>query len=120
MRLAEIVDRLTIDSRKLTDYALNPNSPLGRHKAKVFKELLGITAKEHAALMAQIKEDALEEEATFHSEDEFGQRYTVDLLVQGAAGRKAIVRTGWLVYPDLNEARLITLYVRKAGSKGVT
>jgi filamentous hemagglutinin len=29
-------DRAVIDTRKLTDYALNPDNPVGRHKARVF------------------------------------------------------------------------------------
>ncbi len=59
----------------------------------------------------------MEGEATFHSEDELGRRYTVDLLIQGTEGREAIVRTGWLVPPGAREARLVTLYVKKSGSR---
>lgn len=114
MRLADIVDRVVIDPRKLTDYALDPDSPWGRHKARVFKELLGFTRENYADLLAQIEENALDEEAIFHSEDEFGRRYTVDLLIRGTGGREAIVRTGWLVPSGAREAHLITLYVKKS------
>jgi len=48
-----------------------------------------------------------------HSEDVFGQRYTVDLPVTGTEERQGIVRTGWLVSPGADEARLLTLYVRR-------
>lgn len=95
-------------------YALDPDAPLGRHKATVFKESLGFTRESYTELLVQIEDKALEAEATFHSEDEFGRRYSVDLLIQGTEGRQAIVRTGWLIPPDGDEARLVTLYVKKA------
>lgn len=118
MKLGEIVDRVVIDLRKLTDYALDPASPLGRHKARTFQQVLGFTRENYAALVAQIETQSLEGEAVLHSEDEFGQRYTVDLLIRGAEGQEAIVRTGWLVSPGAREARLITLYVRRRQMQG--
>lgn len=114
MKLADIVNRVVIDPRKLTDYALNPDAPWGRHKAVVFKESLGFTQENYADLLAQLEAKVLEGAATFHSEDKFGQRYTVDLLILGPKGQQAVVRTGWLVPSGVDEARLVTLYVKKA------
>jgi hypothetical protein len=114
LKLADIANRLVIDSRKLTDYALDTGSPRGRHKAAVFKKSLGFSRENYGDLLTQIKNQALEDEATFHSEDGFGRRYTVDLAIRGPEGQQAIVRTGWLVPPGTDEAHLITLYVRKA------
>jgi len=113
MKLADIVSRVSIDPRKLTDYALDPGSPWGRHKAMVFERMLGFTREHHTDLMAQIQEQALSAEATFHSQDVFGQRYTVDLWIRGLEGRQAVVRTGWFVHDGTGEARLVTLYVRR-------
>lgn len=114
MKLADIVNHVVIDPRKLTNYALDPDAPWGRHKAVVFKESLGFTRENYADLLAQIEDKALEGKATSHSEDAFGRRYTVDLLILGTEGRQAIVRTGWLVPSGVDEARLVTLYVKKA------
>jgi hypothetical protein len=119
MKLADIAGHVVIDPRKLTDYALDPESPWGRHKARAFRESLGFTKGNYGGLLVQIEEKALEGEATFHSEDGFGRRYTVDLLIRGMEGREAIVRTGWLVPPGAHEARLITLYVKSPGSEEV-
>jgi hypothetical protein len=113
VKLGEIVKQVSVDPRKLTEYALNPEAPWGRHKAVVFEQELGFTRENYADLLAQIERWALGAQATFHSEDEFGRRYTVDLTVQGTEGRQGIVRTGWLVLPGADEARLITLYVRR-------
>jgi len=118
VKLADIVNRVVIDPRKLiNNYALDPDAPWGRHKAAVFKGLLGFTRENYSDLLAQIEAKALGSKATFHSEDEFGRRYTVDLSIQGTEGRQAIVRTGWLVPPDGEEARLVTLYVKGASGE---
>ncbi|EDN65350.1 hypothetical protein BGP_5970 [Beggiatoa sp. PS] len=37
MKLADIVDNVVINSRKLTHYALDPNSLKGKHKAVLFE-----------------------------------------------------------------------------------
>ena len=47
MKLADIVSRVGIDSRKLTEYALDPESPWGRHKAIVFEQVLGFTRENY-------------------------------------------------------------------------
>ncbi len=113
MKLRDIVCRVIIDHRKLTEYALSPSSPWGRHKAIVFEQALGFTRDNYADLLEQIEENILDAPATFHGEDEFGRRYTVDLNVCGTEGRQAVVRTGWLVPHGADEARLVTLYVRR-------
>ena len=113
MLLSSVASRLVVDPRKFVDYALNPESPSGRHKAIVFARVLGFTRENYADLMRQIEQLALEGEVDFHSEDGFGRRYTVDLPIRGTEGREAMVRTGWLVPWDVDEARLLTLYVRR-------
>ena len=113
MRLADVVSQVSADPRKLTEYALNPEAPWGRHKAVVFEQTLGFTQANHADLLIQIERQALHSEATFHSEDELGRRYTVDMTVHGTEGRTGVVRTAWLVPPGADEARLITLWVRR-------
>ena len=37
--------KAVVDIKKLRDYSLNPNHPVGKHKARVFKAALGITLK---------------------------------------------------------------------------
>jgi hypothetical protein len=113
MRLADVADSIVIDPRKLTEYALDPESPWGRHKARRFKEKLGFTKENYQLLMEQIMEKALDGEAFLHREDRFGKRYTVDLRIRGVEGQEAIVRTGWLIPHGSREAKLLTLYVRK-------
>ena len=54
MKLGEIVERVSVDPRKLTEYALNPKAPWGRHKAVVFERALGFTQENYADLLTQI------------------------------------------------------------------
>jgi hypothetical protein len=113
MRLREVVSRVVIDPRKLTEYALDPDNPVGRDKALVFERRLGYTKDNYEGLLEQIQRIALEAEAVPKLVDRHGQRYQVDLEVTGVAGQWAIVRTGWIVEPGSEAARLVTLYVRK-------
>ena len=40
MKLGDVVSRIIIDTRKLTEYALNPNNPRGANKAVMFERHL--------------------------------------------------------------------------------
>jgi len=113
VKLADLVNRVVIDPRKLTDYALDPGNPVGCHKALIFKRRLGFTRHNYEALLQQIERKVLTAEAHLKRSDEHGRHYFVDLEIIGIQGQRAVVRTGWLVPPDSDEARLVTLYVRR-------
>lgn len=113
MKLGDIVTRLVIDSRKLTEYALNPDNPVGADKAVMFQRHLGFTRDNYESLLEQISAQSLEAEAILGRTDEHGQRYRVDFEIIGTQGQREIVRTGWIVEPDSDAARLVTLYVRR-------
>ena len=112
MKLSDIVQQIFIDPRKLTHYALDLDSPYGKHKAIQFEKLLGFTKENYAGLISQIQNKSLGAEVFFHSEDQFGKRYTVDIEVKGITeNKRAIVRTGWFMSVGSNDAHLVTLYV---------
>lgn len=115
MKLGEIVSKLSIDPGKFRDYALDPNNPVGQHKALVFQQRLGYNPQNYEGLLNQISAQAMDGKAVATHKDEHGQRYQVDLEVEGIElGQRAIVRTGWIVEPKAEGyARLVTLYVRK-------
>lgn len=114
MKLGDFVSRIVIERRKLTEYALNPDNPKGAEKAVMFQRHLGFTQDNYELLLQQIAEQALNAEAVLGRNDEHGQRYQVDLEIIGVAeGQREIVRTGWIVEPDSDAARLVTLYVRR-------
>lgn len=113
MKLGDIVSRIIIDPRKLTEYALNPDNPVGADKAVMFQRHLGFTRVNYETLLEQISTQALNTEAILGRTDEHGQRYRVELEIVGTERQREIVRTGWIVEPDSDAARLVTLYVRR-------
>ena len=113
MKLGDIVSRIEIDPRKLTEYALNPDNPVGASKAVIFQRVLGYNRDNYQLLLEQIQSQAMEAEAIQKSEDQHGQRYQVDLEVVGTENQRAIIQIGWIVQPETDFARLVTLYVKK-------
>lgn len=112
MKLRELASRVVIDPRKLREYALDFDAPRARHKARGFEQVLGFTRENYQHLLEQIETEAPEAEVHFRGQDEFGRRYVADLQIQGPAGQRATVRTGWFVPEGKNEVRLVTLWVK--------
>ena len=112
MRLRDVASTIAVDPQKLTDYALDPDHPVGRQKGALFESVLGYTASNWRALLRQLEHLAPTGEATLWRTDSHGRHYRVDLEIEGPSGERAVVRTGWIVAHGSNEARLTTLYVR--------
>lgn len=111
-----------IEDSKLTEYALNPESDSGRHKARVFKRALGFNLSNWRLLKQSILNELPNHEAHFVSETAFGKKYKVDLYITGPNRRTVIVRTIWQYdrLPDgtfSNNPRLVTLYIPAEGGK---
>jgi hypothetical protein len=51
-------DRAVVEIEKLRDYSLNPNHPVGKHKARAFKAALGITLEDAAWLRDRALENS--------------------------------------------------------------
>ena len=113
MLLCELASRLIVDPRKLVEYALNPDAPRGRHKALVFEQALGYTLNNWQHLLGQLEMQAPHAEARPHSGDHYGRRYTANLPITGVNGRQATVCTGWIVRPEEDVVRLVTLWVEE-------
>jgi hypothetical protein len=113
MKLSDVVSRVTVDPRKVTEYALDPDHPVGCHKARVFKQALGFTKDNCKALVEQIERAALTAEARLKHSDAHGRHYAVDVEITGPEGQRAVVCTSWLVASNSAVAWLTTLYVRK-------
>lgn len=103
-------DRAVVDLRKLRDYCLNPVHPRGRHKAKIFVSILGMTAGNAEELRDALLSAVGEAEAIPTEKDQYGQRYVVDYMVSGPKSQ-AMVRSIWIVRSGEDFARLISCYV---------
>jgi len=80
-------DRAVVDMVKLTDYCLDPNHLRGRHKARVFASALGLTASNAGELRDALLKAARAEEAVPADQDQYGQRFVVDLTMARAAAK---------------------------------
>ena len=109
MRLPN-ADRAFVDIQKLREYCLNPAHPRGKHKARVFASVLGITAREAAWLRTAFLQAAGALEAKVGEADAYGRRYHLDVSINGPKGTAA-VRTTWIVRAGEDFARLTSCYV---------
>jgi filamentous hemagglutinin len=105
-------DQAVINPSKLTDYALNPDHPVGGNKAVVFDSSLGFNQSSADDFLAQLKQGVTKNPGTPGVVDQFGSRFTVDIPVTGQNGNKAVVRTGFIYTPGSNVPNLTTLFVK--------
>lgn len=99
-----------IDIRKLTEYALDPENPRGRHKARVFRAALGYTVENADELRQKILHCVRTVECSTGELDFYGQRYTADCRIKNDVG-EAVVRTGWIIRQKETFPRLTTCFV---------
>jgi len=103
-------ERAILDIRKLEDYCLNPEHPRGRHKARVFRELLGATRIDGSWLRDALLDAARNSEAIELAADAFGSRWRIDASVS-RQGKSVMVRTVWIVRTGEQAPRFVTCWV---------
>lgn len=103
-------DRAVVDIAKLRDYCLCPSHRRGRHKARVFASVLGISRDNADLLRQALLVAAVRSDALAGDRDEYGQRYVIDCQVAGPAGA-ATVRSNWIVLAAEDFPRLTSCYV---------
>jgi hypothetical protein len=69
-------ENAVVDIRKLRDYCLNPDHDEGKHKARLFSSIIGMTAENAEDLRQILLEVVKTHEAKLGRRDDFGQRYT--------------------------------------------
>lgn len=102
-------ERAELEVRKLRDYCLNPEHWEGKHKARLFAAALGIMIDDAPDLRAVLLEMILKHDAQLDLRDEYGQRYTVDFLLEWR-GKRAMIRSGWIIEHESDSPRLTTCY----------
>ena len=103
-------ENATIDIRKLRDYCLDENHPIGKHKARLFASALNLT-QENADELRDILLSAVKTtEAELGRQDEFGQRYTVDFEVENDT-KQATIRSGWIIETNSDVPKLTTCFI---------
>jgi hypothetical protein len=96
---------------KLSNYSLNPNHPVGRHKARVFKAALGITLKDAEWLRDRALEIVARADFDTRSDSVFGDKYVIDSGIEFER-KTALVRFCWIVELGTDFPRLTSCYVK--------
>ncbi|WP_454733427.1 MULTISPECIES: DUF6883 domain-containing protein [Cupriavidus] len=104
-------NRAVIDPRKLTEYALNPEHPVGGNKARVFESAMGFTQSNADDLLQQLRQGVMGNTPIPGKIDQFGSRFTVDIPVTGPTG-SGTVWSGWIYKPGSNVPELTTIFVK--------
>lgn len=100
-----------VPKEKLVDYALNPNHPIGKEKAKAFKTALGYTKENSEELQKKILDLFREDKMVLKREGEYGKQYEQIMKITGPNGKTANVLTAWIKESESSEPRLTSLYV---------
>lgn len=104
-------DKAVVDNGKLMGYCLCASHPRGMFKARQFKIRLGFGSDDVGLLkLALLNAVGTSDKARADERDEFGQRYTLEFLMQGPAG-KAIVRSHWILRNGENCPRFLSCSV---------
>ena len=100
-----------VPEEKLVKYLLNPEHPVGKHKARVFESALGFNINNYSELNNQMLEKFNEAELKYTKEDEYGKRYEQVMNIHGVNGRDVDVLTVWIKDNNSKKYRLITAMV---------
>ena len=103
--------KAVVEIEKLRDYSLNPNHPVGQHKARVFKAALGITLKNAEWLRERALELAVKDDAKQGAVSVFGDKYVIDSVIEHDE-KSALVRFSWIIEFGTDFPRLISCYVK--------
>ncbi|HEY4114145.1 MAG TPA: hypothetical protein VGM17_08800 [Rhizomicrobium sp.] len=103
-------ERAILDVRKLADYCLNPAHPRGRHKARVFRQALGIERMYSPWLREAILAGLATAEAEQQISDEFGSRWRVDIPI-ARQGKQAVIASIWIIRAGETAPRFVTCWI---------
>lgn len=103
-------EQARIPTEKLVGYALDPDHPRGRHKARVFASALTITVRDWRYLHDQILERLPTAAVRSTRITPFGIAYEVIVEIDGLNGATLPVVTTWLIAGD-SPPRLTSTWV---------
>ena len=96
---------------KIEDYVLNPWHWEGRHKARMFESVLGITLTNREVLRQAILAAAAgSDDAEALGDNGHGEVYVLRFSLETERGR-ATVLTAWIIRHGEDFPRLITCYI---------
>lgn len=103
-------EQAIIEIEKLRDYSLNPEHPVGKHKARVFDASLGLRQEHAHEVQERLQLAARSYECIPTKLTPHGQHYETDFVLTHET-RSALVRAVWIMRHDEKSPRLVTFYV---------
>jgi hypothetical protein len=101
-----------VDIEKLRGYCLNPYHRRGKHKARMFSSILGLSLKDAEKFGKTLLEAAKNGDAVPGVEDQYGKRYIIDFMMTTIKGQ-AKIRSTWIVLRHEDFPRLTSCYILK-------
>lgn len=105
-------DRAIVDILKIRDYCLNDHHPRGKHKARLFKSMLGLTRAEADELQNILLKIVQTHHVIDSVHDQYGKRYIIDFLMK-RSNKQATIRSSWIIRNSEDFPRLTSCYVLK-------
>ena len=102
-------ERAVIDRSKVSDYLLSESHPIGRFKTPFFTAL-GYSAETWEALAGDLRNHAMEGEASATEANAYGQKYEVRGRLTGPEGREAALVAVWIVLHGEDFPRFVTAF----------
>ena len=107
-------DQAFVDIEKLRGYCLNESHSRGKHKARLFSSVLGVTAAHAEAQRKTLLDIIRTHDAVATHQDQYGKHYVVEFVMRSLKGQ-AKVRSLWIIRSGEDFPRLTTCYVVKKG-----
>lgn len=98
---------IIISEKKLADYILSETHPIGKFKARVFRDA---GFNEIHALMDELARIANSQEIKSKVSSSYGTKYIIDGQIQSQKGETIKIRTIWIIEIGQTRPRFITAY----------
>lgn len=102
-------EQLDVPVTKLLGYSLNPDHATGRHKARLFSDLLGIDASHWRYLAYQLVDGLAQGHLERTRVTEHGIQYGAFVQVMGLNQKTFTIETGWIIRAK-GPAQLVTAF----------
>lgn len=105
-------EKAFVDIEKLRGYCLNQLHERGKHKARLFSSILGLTKEDAEKLKDLLLQSAYTCEAKMTKSDSYGIRYVIEFEAETQKG-SALIRSTWIKHTHEDFARLTSCYILK-------
>jgi hypothetical protein len=102
-------EQIYVPVEKLLEYSLNPNHTTGRHKARLFSDLLGIDGRQWRYLAYQLVDSLAHAQLERTRVTDHGVQYSAFVQVVGLNQKTYTVETAWIIR-DVGPAQLVTAF----------